>query len=81
MPRVATSHRPRYRTDWFRVITDLRKLGLRQTELAALIDVPSTTLDSWKAGTEPLHHDGHKLLEVWCERLGLGPGDRPMCLR
>ena len=71
--------RRRFRTDWFRVLADLRKHGnLEQTRVAELIEVPLATLRGWKAGSEPAHNYGHALLELWAEVMAADLSARPM---
>lgn len=72
------SFRRRYRTDWFRVLVDLQYAGWPHSRVAALIDVPVGTLRGWKAGSEPAHDDGQRLLELWCEVMGREMRERPM---
>ena len=76
-----STHRPRYRTDWFRMLADLREKGLRASDVAELIDVPRNTLLAWKNGTEPAHHDGDRLIELWCEWTEKARHQRPLALR
>lgn len=67
-----------YRTDWFRVLTDLTYDGVSNAKVGELIGVPDSTVRGWKNGIEPSHHDGHRLLELWCEQFGKALADRPM---
>lgn len=66
------------RTDWFRVLTDMTYAGVSNARVAHLIAVPESTVRAWKGGVEPSHHDGHRLLELWCEQSGKDIRDRPM---
>lgn len=70
--------RRRLRTDWFRVLAELLYAGVSHAEAARLIDVPLTTLRSWKAGSEPRHEDGYALLELWIAKTGKTFDQRPM---
>lgn len=69
--------RRRYRTDWFRVLVDLDRRGLSNQGVADVLDVPLATLRGWKAGSEPNHYDGDRLLELWQEQIGLPLKERP----
>lgn len=68
----------RRRTDWFRILTDMVYAGVSTSKVAQLIDVPESTVRGWKSGIEPCHHDGHCLLELWCEQMGREVASRPM---
>jgi len=70
--------RYRRRTDWFRVLCDLRAKGFTEARTATVIGVPLTTLRSWKAGGEPAHTYGHDLLELWIDVTGIPLTGRPM---
>lgn len=72
------AHTPTLRTDWFRVLVDLQRLGYPNAKVAVLVDVPGTTLHGWKQGAEPPHLYGHQLLELWQEVTGKPIGERPM---
>lgn len=58
------------RTDWFRVLADLRAIGWTERDVAARLDVPRTTLRGWKAGQEPNHYDGSRLLLLYRDITG-----------
>ncbi len=68
----------RRRTDWFRVLTDLQYQGTTHKRVADVLGVGMSTVLGWKAGSEPNHHDGHRLLEMWCEQFERALSDRPM---
>lgn len=70
--------RRRYRTDWFRVLVDLQRQDYPNQRVADVLDVAWATLRGWKNGSEPNHHDGHRLLELWQEQTGLTLQQRPM---
>lgn len=70
--------RRRYRTDWFRILTDLQYSGYPHTRVCAVIDVSPATLRGWKSGSEPAHNYGHALLELWTEVTGKPITSRPM---
>lgn len=60
------------RIDWFRVITELQASGFGYRDIARRIGVDHVTVAGWKAGAEPRHSDGERLLALWCE-----VGDHP----
>ena len=66
------------RTDWFRVLVDLQHGGFSNTDVADYLGVPQSTLRGWKEGSEPRHHDGQRLLELWQAITGRGYEERPM---
>lgn len=68
----------RFRTDWLRVVTDLREKGYSQAEIAKRAAISEPSLRSWKEGHEPLHDAGHRLLEIWVKVTGKAYNDRPM---
>ncbi len=74
-----TRARPRQRTDWFRVLADLQYAAYPNADVADHIGVPQGTLRGWKAGSEPRHCDGVRLLELWMAVTGKGYEDRPVC--
>lgn len=80
MTAQALGYRIRYRrrTDWFRVLVDLRHHGKDHAWVATVLDVPESTIKGWKAGSEPAHAYGHALLELWSEVLGKPISARPM---
>ena len=51
--------------DWFRVLTDLTKQGLKDGLIAAVIGAPRSTLLGWKQGSQPKHFHGERLVELW----------------
>jgi hypothetical protein len=60
------------RVDWFRLITDLNRAGHSTRRFADNLGIPRTTIEGWKAGAEPKHADGERLIALWCERMGKG---------
>lgn len=61
---------PDMTVDWFRVLCDLHQAGVGNREAARLLDVPKSTLLGWKQGAIPKHHEGERLIELWCVQLG-----------
>lgn len=48
--------------DWFRILDDLAKADWKPRRVAALLEVALSTVQGWKAGSEPHHDTGEKLL-------------------
>lgn len=74
MRRLALS----LRTDWFRVLVDLQDGGCGNTDVAEYLGVARSTLRGWKDGSEPSHHDGMRLLELWQAITGHSYERRPL---
>lgn len=51
--------------DWFRILADLRRVGLSQCEVARRIQVPRNRLKHWAEGATPGYDDGRALLMLW----------------
>ena len=77
---MAARHRirRRWRTDWFRVLVDLYRVGWPTRRVAQHMGIPEPTLRGWKQGSEPPHCDGVRLLSLWCQETGADADDRPM---
>ncbi|ARJ42896.1 hypothetical protein B1H58_13255 [Pantoea alhagi] len=60
MPVIAT-----FKTDWFRVITDITRCGVPIHEIARELDVSKSAVIGWKQGAEPGHSKGEALIEFW----------------
>lgn len=58
------------RIDWFRVIADLNRAGYSTRGFADSLGIARTTIEGWKAGAEPKHADGEKLLAWWAQVTG-----------
>lgn len=56
--------------DWFQIITDLSRHGLKAKTIAIRIDVPRSTLLGWKQGAEPRWSEGQRLIDLWCATTG-----------
>ena len=61
MPVVAT-----FKTDWFRVISDITRTGILLHEIARELDVSKSAIIGWKQGAAPNHHTGEALIDFWC---------------
>lgn len=58
------------RTDWFRVLADLRSVGWTEVDVATRLEVARSTLRGWKSGHEPSHYDGSRLLLLYQDITG-----------
>lgn len=58
------------RTDWFRVLADLRSVGWTEVDVSNRLGVARSTLRGWKAGHEPSHYDGSRLLMLYQDITG-----------
>lgn len=65
------------RIDWFRVIADLNRAGYSTRGFADSLGIARTTIEGWKAGSEPKHADGEKLLAWWSQVTGRDVGTAP----
>lgn len=74
--RIERSLTPRI--DWFRILADLQYHGCNNTEVAEALNVPQGTLRGWKEGSEPRHHDGQRLMELWQVFTNRSYDERPM---
>lgn len=72
---------PARRVDWFRIMADLAHRGFSIRAVGFQIDVPRQTIDGWRAGIEPRHDDGERLLRFWSQATGLSRLDVPYQLR
>lgn len=59
-----------HKIDWFRILCDLNRNGLSLQVIAEELDVVPSTLIGWKKGSEPRHHTGEALIELWCRETG-----------
>lgn len=75
---MSAARLPRLRTDWFRVLVDLKHNGYPHSRAGSMIGAPLQTVLGWKEGSEPAHCYGHNLLELWCEVTGKTMAERPM---
>lgn len=75
MPLVAT-----FRTDWFRVITDINRTRIATQSIAEELGVSKSAVLGWKAGSEPRHGDGEALIALWCRATGSERGELPTVL-
>lgn len=60
------------RTDWFRVLADLNRLGMSNRGIARRLRIPYSTICSWKSTVlqvEPGHSAGEALISLWCDEM------------
>ena len=58
------------RVDWFRVLCDLDREGCPVKRICYLLELPPSTVYSWKNDAkEPRHSDGDRLIVLWTEWL------------
>ncbi|VVE10351.1 hypothetical protein [Pandoraea commovens] len=69
------------RVDWFRVLTDLCRDGGSLYQLARDTSIPRSSLQSYKAGSEPTHAVGMCLLAHWSAKVGRPGADAPLVTR
>lgn len=64
------------RVDWFRVIVDIERSGLRTRQLAPEVGCSRRQLRAYKEipETEPRFHVGMMLVAIWSERVGRPEG-------
>lgn len=72
------SHADDLRVDWFRLIVDLNRAGHSTRRFADILGIPRTTIEGWKAGAEPKHADGERLIALWCKELAKTRSEVPV---
>lgn len=55
-----------YRVHWFRLISDLRRIGMPTQAIANAIGEKRSTVQDWSEGAHPRHAPGERLIELWC---------------
>lgn len=60
---LATPHDTRI--SWFRLFDDLKREGWSLHRIGRELSVPKGTLLAWRAGVEPRHFDGERLICFW----------------
>lgn len=69
----------KYQVDWFRVITDLDRIGFGLQSLSKHTGICRVTLSNYKNGnTMPKHHDGEVIIDLWCRLMEIGRDGVPM---
>lgn len=61
---------PAQPVDWPRLIVDLSGAGLSLRLVEHAMDVPTSTIQGWKAGAQPKHSAGERLISLWCSKTG-----------
>lgn len=62
--------------DWARLIADLMALGLTGQEIHGGM-LSDKMLRHYRAGTQPQHWRGERILLLWCQRMGRTREDAP----
>lgn len=67
------------RIDWFKVLIDLHYKGLSFASISRKINIPASTIKTWKYQTgRPKFEEALRLIEFWCEKTGNAPSDIPV---
>lgn len=52
--------------DWVGLLDELRREGIRTSQLATLVEIPRQTIDAYRDGTSsPSHANGETLIAFW----------------
>jgi len=66
------------RTDWFRVLMDLKRAGMSLESIATAVEVSKSAVIGWKnLDAEPKHGDGERLIALWQQATGCARADLP----
>ncbi|AZS49322.1 hypothetical protein DM558_00360 [Entomomonas moraniae] len=71
----------RCKTDWFRLLSDLKRFGFSHNDIFKRTSIPIGTISGYKQGSEPKHADGERLIRLWCEVTGGNREDAPTVSR
>lgn len=65
--------------DWFRIVADLKRLGLSARDVERRTGIPKSTLISWTGAlaSEPRHQSGEALIALWVQVTGLSRDHLP----
>lgn len=69
--------RRKARTDWFRVLVDIRKAGSYDARLAREIGVCKSAICAWKQGAQPRAENQQKLIGMWEMATGRHANEAP----
>ena len=61
------------KVDWFRVISDLERLGITIQSQAVESEVSPGTIYYWRNGGSPKHYNGELLLQLYMRVVGEEP--------
>lgn len=59
-----------HRVHWRQIIADLRARGLSCDQIGARLGRAEATVMGWRDGSQPKHHDGERLIDLWCQATG-----------
>lgn len=65
------------RRDWPKIISEIEATGMTTWKIAQMLYKDATTVKNWKAGGEPKHVDGERLLAIHAERTRIYPVSSP----
>lgn len=67
------------RIDWFRIVADLRKVGVSRSVVCKELDIPRSTLQGWcdQIGN-PRLEPGMRLINYWCKKCGRKVEETPV---
>jgi len=66
------------RTSWFGIFNDLKRLGWSHYRIETEFGIAKTTQLGWKAGAEPKHSDGERMIALWSSVTGNDRDSLPM---
>lgn len=68
------------RTDWPRLLDNIRKTGMSLEDIAAVVGVGRSTLHDYcdERNIEPAHWTGQALRQLWSQRTGLDQEETPV---
>lgn len=55
------------RIDWFRLLVQLKDEGYSLYAVAHFTEIPKSTLNGYKQGSQPSYHHGVRLLRFWAQ--------------
>jgi hypothetical protein len=58
------------RSDWFRLLVQLKDEGYSLYSVAHFTEIPKSTLNGYKQGSQPSYHHGTRLLRFWAQATG-----------
>ncbi len=58
------------RIDWFRVLVQPKNKGFSLYAVADLTEIPKSTLNGYKQGSQPSYHHDVRLLRFWSQVTG-----------
>lgn len=65
------------RIDWFRLLCELKDQGYSLYAVSHFTEIPKSTLNGYKQGSQPSFHQGTVLLTFWAQSTGKHAEDVP----